>query len=222
MGNLGAIDADEHPWHGYDCSLPVTVPPLGVVLLRPRVTASDRRSSEIAAAPTAASRSAAPVGRLRTRRRGVGPRSSGHDLRGPDVRRRRRRRGHADAEPARGDERAAPADDPRDVRRHRRRAPQRRRALPRHHRRGPRLLRRRRLPGDLPRRGPRQPQGRPPGQPHQARRVVARRHLRPREADDRRPQRARRRLRHGHRPVLRHPHRLDRAPSSAGSSCAAA
>jgi 1,4-alpha-glucan branching enzyme len=35
MGNLGALDADPHPWHGYDQSLPLTVPPLGVVLLRP-------------------------------------------------------------------------------------------------------------------------------------------------------------------------------------------
>jgi 1,4-alpha-glucan branching enzyme len=37
IGNLGAIDADPHPWHGYDHSLPLTVPPLGVVLLRPEV-----------------------------------------------------------------------------------------------------------------------------------------------------------------------------------------
>jgi 1,4-alpha-glucan branching enzyme len=35
IGNLGAINADAHPWHGYDHSLPLTVPPLGVVLLRP-------------------------------------------------------------------------------------------------------------------------------------------------------------------------------------------
>jgi 1,4-alpha-glucan branching enzyme len=35
MGNLGALDADPHPWHGFDQSLPLTVPPLGVVLLRP-------------------------------------------------------------------------------------------------------------------------------------------------------------------------------------------
>jgi 1,4-alpha-glucan branching enzyme len=35
IGNLGAIDAEPHPWHGYDFSLPLTVPPLGVVLLRP-------------------------------------------------------------------------------------------------------------------------------------------------------------------------------------------
>ena len=126
-------------------------------------------------------------------------------------------------QPARGDERAAAADDTGDVRRSSttcaRNDAVRCLVITGD---GPRLLRRRRLPGHLPRRGPRQPQDRPPDQPHQARRVVARRHLRAREADDRRHQRARRRLRHGHRPVLRHPHRLGRGPSSAGSSCAAA
>jgi 1,4-alpha-glucan branching enzyme len=35
MGNLGGVDAEEHAWHGYDRSLPLTIPPLGVVLLRP-------------------------------------------------------------------------------------------------------------------------------------------------------------------------------------------
>jgi len=36
-GNLGAIDTDAHPWHGFDQSLPLTVPPLAVVLLRPAI-----------------------------------------------------------------------------------------------------------------------------------------------------------------------------------------
>ncbi len=35
MGNLGGVDAEEHPWHGFERSLPLTIPPLGVVLLRP-------------------------------------------------------------------------------------------------------------------------------------------------------------------------------------------
>ena len=60
--------------------------------------------------------------RLASPRRASRPRSSGHDLRGHHVRHRRRRRGHADPQPARGDERAAAADEPRDVRGHRRRA----------------------------------------------------------------------------------------------------
>jgi 1,4-alpha-glucan branching enzyme len=33
-GNLGGVDAEDHAWHGYDRSLPVTIPPLGVVVLR--------------------------------------------------------------------------------------------------------------------------------------------------------------------------------------------
>ncbi len=35
LGNLGAIDAELHAWHGFEHSLPLTVPPLAVVLLRP-------------------------------------------------------------------------------------------------------------------------------------------------------------------------------------------
>ena len=35
MGNLGGVDTEDHPWHGFDRSLPLTIPPLGVVALRP-------------------------------------------------------------------------------------------------------------------------------------------------------------------------------------------
>jgi 1,4-alpha-glucan branching enzyme len=35
MGNLGGVDAEDHAWHGYDQSVPLTLPPLAVVLLRP-------------------------------------------------------------------------------------------------------------------------------------------------------------------------------------------
>ena len=35
MGNLGGVDAEDHPWHGFERSLPLTIPPLAVVLLRP-------------------------------------------------------------------------------------------------------------------------------------------------------------------------------------------
>jgi 1,4-alpha-glucan branching enzyme len=35
MGNLGGVDAEDHAWHGFDRSLPLTIPPLAVLLLRP-------------------------------------------------------------------------------------------------------------------------------------------------------------------------------------------
>jgi 1,4-alpha-glucan branching enzyme len=35
MGNLGGVDAEDHEWHGFERSLPLTIPPLAVVLLRP-------------------------------------------------------------------------------------------------------------------------------------------------------------------------------------------
>ncbi len=35
MGNMGGVDTEDHPWHGFDRSLPLTIPPLAVVLLRP-------------------------------------------------------------------------------------------------------------------------------------------------------------------------------------------
>ena len=35
MGNLGGVAAEDQPWHGSDHSLPLTLPPLAVVLLRP-------------------------------------------------------------------------------------------------------------------------------------------------------------------------------------------
>ncbi len=34
IGNLGGVDAENHPWHGFDRSLPLTVPPLTVLLLK--------------------------------------------------------------------------------------------------------------------------------------------------------------------------------------------
>jgi 1,4-alpha-glucan branching enzyme len=35
MGNLGGVDAEDQSWHGFDLSLPLTLPPLAVLLLRP-------------------------------------------------------------------------------------------------------------------------------------------------------------------------------------------
>jgi 1,4-alpha-glucan branching enzyme len=35
VGNLGGVVADDHPWHGFEHSISVTVPPLAVVLFRP-------------------------------------------------------------------------------------------------------------------------------------------------------------------------------------------
>ncbi len=35
MGNLGGVAAEDQPWHGSPHSLPLTLPPLAVVLLRP-------------------------------------------------------------------------------------------------------------------------------------------------------------------------------------------
>ena len=35
MGNLGGVAAEDQPWHGSPYSLPLTLPPLAVVLLRP-------------------------------------------------------------------------------------------------------------------------------------------------------------------------------------------
>jgi 1,4-alpha-glucan branching enzyme len=34
-GNLGAVEAEDQPWHGFDHSLPVTLPPVGVVFFKP-------------------------------------------------------------------------------------------------------------------------------------------------------------------------------------------
>jgi len=34
-GNNGSVMADEYPWHGLPCSLSLTLPPLGAVILRP-------------------------------------------------------------------------------------------------------------------------------------------------------------------------------------------
>jgi 1,4-alpha-glucan branching enzyme len=36
VGNMGAVQAEEQPWHDQPYSARVTVPPLGVVWLRPR------------------------------------------------------------------------------------------------------------------------------------------------------------------------------------------
>src|SRR5215213_7343876 len=35
MGNLGGVDTEDHPWHGFERSLPLIIPPLAVILLRP-------------------------------------------------------------------------------------------------------------------------------------------------------------------------------------------
>ena len=35
-GNLGGVDAEDQPWHGFDQSLPLTLPPLAAVFLRRR------------------------------------------------------------------------------------------------------------------------------------------------------------------------------------------
>lgn len=34
-GNNGSVVADKYPWHGFPCSLSLTLPPLGAVILRP-------------------------------------------------------------------------------------------------------------------------------------------------------------------------------------------
>ena len=34
-GNLGEVEAEDQPWHGFDHSLPLTLPPLSVVFLKP-------------------------------------------------------------------------------------------------------------------------------------------------------------------------------------------
>ena len=34
-GNLGAVEVEDHPWHGFERSLPLTLPPLSAVLLKP-------------------------------------------------------------------------------------------------------------------------------------------------------------------------------------------
>ncbi len=34
-GNLGEVVAEDQPWHGFDHSIPVTLPPLAIVLLKP-------------------------------------------------------------------------------------------------------------------------------------------------------------------------------------------
>jgi 1,4-alpha-glucan branching enzyme len=36
VGNLGAVEADELPWHGLPASAALRVPPLGALWLRPR------------------------------------------------------------------------------------------------------------------------------------------------------------------------------------------
>jgi 1,4-alpha-glucan branching enzyme len=38
-GNLGRVDSDDQEWHGFPYSLPLTLPPLSVVLLRPAAAA---------------------------------------------------------------------------------------------------------------------------------------------------------------------------------------
>ena len=79
MGNLGGVDAEDQPWHGFDHSLPVTLPPLAVVLLRPdRLTATATCSDTTRArwAGRSRRRTGRPSGGL-VARRAARPRSSG-------------------------------------------------------------------------------------------------------------------------------------------------
>ncbi|GAA0266905.1 1,4-alpha-glucan branching protein GlgB [Cryptosporangium japonicum] len=41
VGNLGSVEAEERPWHGEPASAVVTLPPLGVIWLRPTGTAAE-------------------------------------------------------------------------------------------------------------------------------------------------------------------------------------
>ncbi len=38
MGNLGAVEAEDQAWHGFEHSIPLTLPPLAMVLLQPATT----------------------------------------------------------------------------------------------------------------------------------------------------------------------------------------
>ena len=49
MGNLGGVDAEAQPWHGFDHSLPLTLPPLAVVVLRARLAGEFARYQSISA-----------------------------------------------------------------------------------------------------------------------------------------------------------------------------
>ena len=42
MGNLGAVEAEDQAWHGFEHSIPLTLPPLAVVLLQPAATPAGR------------------------------------------------------------------------------------------------------------------------------------------------------------------------------------
>ncbi|HEX6800319.1 MAG TPA: 1,4-alpha-glucan branching protein GlgB [Ktedonobacterales bacterium] len=52
VGNLGAVSSEPEPWHGRDHSLPLTLPPLSVIALRPAgpPAKTTRRSSQRASA----------------------------------------------------------------------------------------------------------------------------------------------------------------------------
>ena len=41
VGNLGAVEAEDVPWHGYDQSITVNVPPLATVVFAPEREESD-------------------------------------------------------------------------------------------------------------------------------------------------------------------------------------
>ena len=62
-GNLGQVESEDQPWHGFDHSLPLTLPPLSVVFLQPDAsdgalagTAASRRRSRADRRRAAASR----------------------------------------------------------------------------------------------------------------------------------------------------------------------
>ena len=44
VGNLGGVETDPVSWHGYPCSVCLTLPPLGVVFLKPEQPFAQRRA----------------------------------------------------------------------------------------------------------------------------------------------------------------------------------
>jgi 1,4-alpha-glucan branching enzyme len=60
MGNLGAVVSETQPWHGFDHSIPLTLPPLAIVFLTPApddVNVPDRRQGMASKMPRSRRRS---------------------------------------------------------------------------------------------------------------------------------------------------------------------